>query len=59
LENLIETNINEQKAFELYQDAAYLANMFGINNLGYCYKHGIGTNSNKKRAFTFINKLQI
>ncbi|RGB39557.1 kinase-like domain-containing protein [Rhizophagus diaphanus] len=52
----IETNINEQKAFELYRNAAHLENMFGINNLGYCYQYGIGTHIDKKRAFTFYEK---
>ncbi|GES93147.1 kinase-like domain-containing protein [Rhizophagus clarus] len=47
----IGTNINQQKAFELYQEAANLRNSLGINNLGYCYDEGIGIGINKLRAF--------
>ncbi|CAB4379649.1 unnamed protein product [Rhizophagus irregularis] len=36
-------NSNKRKAFELYQKAANLGNIFGIISLGYCYQYGIGT----------------
>src|SRR5207245_1069931 len=47
----IEMDINTQKAFELYQKASDLGNALGINNLGYCYLYGIGTDINKQKAF--------
>ena len=47
----IEISINEQKAFELYRNAANLENPHGISNLGYCYYKGIGTSVNKQKAF--------
>ncbi|UZO27053.1 uncharacterized protein OCT59_019262 [Rhizophagus irregularis] len=49
-------SINKQKAFELYQKAAYLGNSFGINSLGYCYQNGIGTDIDKKKAFELYQK---
>ncbi|CAB4414051.1 unnamed protein product [Rhizophagus irregularis] len=53
----IETEINEQKAYELYQDAAAdLGNAPGENNLGYCYDYGIGTNVDKEKAFELYKK---
>src|SRR4051794_2509068 len=39
----IETIVDKQKAFELYQKAANLGSADGINSLGYCYENGIGT----------------
>src|SRR5436190_15838187 len=36
-------SMNYKKAFELYQKATNLGNAIGINNLGYCYRYGIGT----------------
>ncbi|PKC56366.1 hypothetical protein RhiirA1_474102 [Rhizophagus irregularis] len=49
-------SINKQKAFELYQKAAYLGNSFGINSLGDCYQNGIGTDIDKKKAFELYQK---
>ncbi|EXX65644.1 Skt5p [Rhizophagus irregularis DAOM 197198w] len=47
----IEVNVNEQKAFELYQNVANLGNVFGITSSGYCYNYGIGTSVDNKKAF--------
>jgi TPR repeat protein len=55
----IGTDINNKKAFELYQKAADLGNASGINNLGDCYKNGIGTDIDKKRHLNYIKKQQI
>ncbi|GES88021.1 kinase-like domain-containing protein [Rhizophagus clarus] len=52
----IGTSVNEQKAFELYQNAANLGNATGINDLGYCYKNGIGTDIDKEKAFELYQK---
>ncbi|PKK69043.1 kinase-like protein [Rhizophagus irregularis] len=52
----IETDINESRAFELYQKAANLENISGINNLGYFYRNGIGVIPNKKRAFELYQR---
>ncbi|GBC05769.1 hypothetical protein RclHR1_06410006 [Rhizophagus clarus] len=53
----IEVNVNQKKAFELYQKAANLRNMSGIINLGLCYRDGIGTNINRKRALNLFRKV--
>ncbi|CAB4395471.1 unnamed protein product [Rhizophagus irregularis] len=39
--------VDEQKSFELYQNAANSENASGIASLGYCYNQGIGTNVDK------------
>ncbi|GBC04398.1 hypothetical protein RclHR1_05660013 [Rhizophagus clarus] len=52
----IGTSVNNQKAFELYQNAANLENAFGLNNLGECYRKGIGTDVNEKKAFELYQK---
>ncbi|RGB27419.1 kinase-like domain-containing protein [Rhizophagus diaphanus] len=52
----IEININNQKAFELYQNAANLGNVFGITSLGYCYNKGVGTNIDEQKAFEMYQK---
>ncbi|CAB4438316.1 unnamed protein product [Rhizophagus irregularis] len=52
----IEININNQKAFELYQNAANLGNVFGITSLGYCYNKGVGTNIDEEKAFDMYQK---
>ncbi|CAB4413990.1 unnamed protein product [Rhizophagus irregularis] len=49
-------NMFMQEAFELYQKAADLGNVYGICNLGYCYENGIGTDIDKKKAFKFYQK---
>ncbi|PKY61462.1 HCP-like protein, partial [Rhizophagus irregularis] len=49
-------NVDNQKAFELYQKAADLGNSSGINDLGYCYLNGIGTGNDKKKAFELYQK---
>jgi TPR repeat protein len=36
-------NVNKNKAFELYQKSTKLGNTYGMNNLGTCYQHDIGT----------------
>ena len=50
------TDLNNQKAFELFQKAANLGNAYGINYLGYCYLNGIGTDVNKQKAFELYQK---
>ena len=52
----IETIVDYQKAFELYQEAANLGNAYGINNLGICYQSGIGTKVDYQEAFEFYQK---
>ncbi|GBB84158.1 hypothetical protein RclHR1_01080014 [Rhizophagus clarus] len=52
----IGTDINEQKAFELYQKSADLGNSIGIKNLGQCYYEGIGTDTDKQKAFELYQK---
>ncbi|CAB4438351.1 unnamed protein product [Rhizophagus irregularis] len=65
----IGVNVDQQKAFELYQnvansgnrfelyqEAANLGNSRGIYNLGYCYSNGIGTNIDKQKAFELYQK---
>ncbi|GBC22126.2 kinase-like domain-containing protein [Rhizophagus irregularis DAOM 181602=DAOM 197198] len=47
----IEINVDEQKAFELYQKAANTGNSSGIISLGYCYHYGIGTSIDNLKAF--------
>ncbi|GET58533.1 kinase-like domain-containing protein [Rhizophagus irregularis DAOM 181602=DAOM 197198] len=47
----IKVNVDQQKAFELYQNVANSGNVFGITSLGYCYNYGIGTSVNNKKAF--------
>ncbi|RGB32012.1 hypothetical protein C1646_655336 [Rhizophagus diaphanus] len=54
----IETSINKQKAFELYQKTAVLGNSNGINMLGYCYENGIGTSINKQMAAELYQKAE-
>ncbi|EXX58133.1 uncharacterized protein OCT59_019287 [Rhizophagus irregularis] len=54
----IETRINKQKAFELYQKTAVLGNSNGINMLGYCYENGIGTSINKQMATELYQKAE-
>ncbi|CAB4404740.1 unnamed protein product [Rhizophagus irregularis] len=58
-EHAFGTNMNGQKAFELYQDAADLGNVFGIYNLGRCYRNGIGISVNIKKALELYQKQQI
>ena len=53
----IGTEVNEQKAFELYQKAADLGNIHGMNNLACCYKNGIGTDFNEQKAFELYQKI--
>ncbi|GES93134.1 kinase-like domain-containing protein [Rhizophagus clarus] len=55
-ENGIGTDIDKEKALELYQKAAELGNSYGINNLGYYYQNGIGTDIDKKKAFELYQK---
>ncbi|GBC02999.1 hypothetical protein RclHR1_04920008 [Rhizophagus clarus] len=52
----IEVEVDKQKAFELYQKAANLRNVFGITSLGSCYFNGIGTVVNKQKAFELYLK---
>jgi TPR repeat protein len=52
----IEVNVDKQKAFELYQNAANLGDTSGIISLGYCYEKGIGTGVNRKKAFELYQK---
>src|ERR1051326_3012614 len=52
----IGTDVNNQKALELFQKAANLGYALGMNNLGYCYQYGIGTNVDEKMAFELYQK---
>ncbi|GBC00064.1 hypothetical protein RclHR1_03730003 [Rhizophagus clarus] len=52
----IGTDSDKKKAFELYQKAANLGNVNGINYLGYCYQNGIETDIDKKKAFELYQK---
>ncbi|CAB4417129.1 unnamed protein product [Rhizophagus irregularis] len=42
---------NEEKAFKLYKVAANKGLFISINDLGYCYQHGIGTEKDEVKAF--------
>ncbi|GBC21947.2 kinase-like domain-containing protein [Rhizophagus irregularis DAOM 181602=DAOM 197198] len=56
-QNGIGTDIDNKKAFELYQHAAGLEDSPGIYcNLGYCYYHGSGTDIDEKKAFELFQK---
>ncbi|GBC10027.1 hypothetical protein RclHR1_00930005 [Rhizophagus clarus] len=50
-ENGIGTDIDEQKAFLLYQKAAELGNSQGISKLGWCYESGFGIYVDEQKAF--------
>src|SRR3954451_17890690 len=52
----IETCINNKKAFELYQKAANSGHAIGFNNLGYCYRYGIGIHIDYHKAFELYQK---
>ncbi|CAB4404697.1 unnamed protein product [Rhizophagus irregularis] len=52
----IGTNINKQKAFELFQKAANLGNNIAQYSLGCCYKYGHGTDKDYNKAFEFFKK---
>ncbi|CAB4440457.1 unnamed protein product [Rhizophagus irregularis] len=52
----IEINVDEQKAFELYKNAANSGNASGIDSLGYCYETGIGSSIDIQRAFELYQK---
>ncbi|GBC20329.2 kinase-like domain-containing protein [Rhizophagus irregularis DAOM 181602=DAOM 197198] len=47
----IGTDVNKQKAFELYHKVADLGNSHGIYCLGCCYDDGVGIDVNKEKAF--------
>ncbi|POG83047.1 hypothetical protein GLOIN_2v382909 [Rhizophagus irregularis DAOM 181602=DAOM 197198] len=49
-------NVDKQKAFELYQNAANLENVSGIISLGYCYQAGIGTSIDYQKTFKLYQK---
>ncbi|EXX57405.1 uncharacterized protein OCT59_023999 [Rhizophagus irregularis] len=53
----IEINVDKQKAFELYQNAANLGNVYGMIGLGYCYDEGIGTDINEPKAFELYQEV--
>ena len=52
----IGTNINNRKAFELFEKAANLGYPLGISQLGNCYRHGIGTSIDNQKAFELFQK---
>jgi hypothetical protein len=52
----IEINVDLQKAFELYRNAADSDNAPGIISLGYCYQKGIGTSIDYQNAFKLYQK---
>jgi TPR repeat protein len=55
--NGIETNVNKQKAFELYQKAAELGNIIAQLELTDIYIHGKGIGKNYIKAFELSEKL--
>ncbi|GBC20334.2 kinase-like domain-containing protein [Rhizophagus irregularis DAOM 181602=DAOM 197198] len=55
-ENGIGTDIDEEKAFKLYQAAANLGYSYGVNNLGCCYNYGIGIDFDEETAFGLYQK---
>ena len=52
----IEVCVNKRKAFELYQKAVNLGNVFAMSSLGNFYKLGIGTSVNEQKAFELYQK---
>jgi TPR repeat protein len=52
----IEVNVDEQKAFELYQNAAKSGNVNGMCSLGYCYENGIQTSVDRQKTFELYQK---
>ncbi|RGB40152.1 kinase-like domain-containing protein [Rhizophagus diaphanus] len=52
----IGTNINKQKAFELFQRAADLGNNIAYYDLGNCYRCGYGTDKDYNKAFECYKK---
>ncbi|GBC05773.1 hypothetical protein RclHR1_06410010 [Rhizophagus clarus] len=52
----IEVNVHRREAFELYQKAVNLGNIFGIISLGYCYEKAIGTSLDHKKAIELYQK---
>src|SRR6266542_2619978 len=52
----VENEKDKIKAFQFYNEAAYKGDINAINNLGYCYKNGIGTEKNGIKAFQFYNE---
>src|ERR1044072_6373811 len=53
----IETNMNLQNAFELYQKAAELGSIVAQFDLVNMYIYGKGTDKNYDKAFKLLNKL--
>ncbi|EXX50158.1 uncharacterized protein OCT59_023665 [Rhizophagus irregularis] len=52
----IGTNVNKQKAIELFQKAANLGNNIAQYDLGNCYLYGIGVNIDYNKAFELFKK---
>ena len=52
----IETIVNKEVAFDLFQKAANFGNTFGISELGFCYEHGIGTSIELQKAFRLYQR---
>src|ERR1043166_3100674 len=52
----IETNINTQNAFDLYQKAANLGNSIAQSDLANMYKNGEGVNKDYIKAFELYQK---
>ncbi|GES91007.1 kinase-like domain-containing protein [Rhizophagus clarus] len=52
----IGTDIDKEKAFELYQKAANLGNSHGISNLGWYYEKGFIACIDKKKAFELYQR---
>src|SRR5436305_14463087 len=52
----IETCINNEEAFELYKKAANFGHAIGMNNLGYCYRYGIGIHVDYQKSFELYRK---
>ena len=45
---------NDEIAFEYFKRAAYREYLHGITMLGYCYRQGIGTRIDKRKAFELL-----
>ncbi|EXX63134.1 uncharacterized protein OCT59_023770 [Rhizophagus irregularis] len=53
----IGTNVDKNKAFELYKDAANLGNNIAKYNLGICYVYGSGVDKDYNKAIELFEKL--
>ena len=56
LNGLYDTEPNLKLAFHCFQKSAALGHYGGLNNLGYCYKMGIGTKKNYDLAIRYFKQ---